>query len=155
MLAIVSMSGKHLPRSLVFGPRNGPEDFSKFGYRTFRRKLFRTWFLFVDDVCIATGKGANNEATPGTEFERLRGSLPTDEEKKALIGLGRAYSSDPSPYSHWPVSHVLGVVFGAAGLTGVSYEGVRRVGMVVEEAQGEIQEAVRTCLLYTSPSPRD
>jgi len=26
----------------------------------------------------------------------------------------------------------------------VSYEGVRRVGMVVDEAQGEIQEAVRT-----------
>ena len=42
VLAIVSMSGKHLPMSLVFGPRNGPEDFSKFGYRTFRRKLFKS-----------------------------------------------------------------------------------------------------------------
>ena len=58
VLAIVSMSGKHLPTSLVFGPRNGPEDFSKFGYRIFKRKLFRTWFLFVDDVCVLPqGKG--------------------------------------------------------------------------------------------------
>ena len=40
VLAIVTMSGKHMPTSLGFGPRNGPEDFSKFGYRVFRRNCF-------------------------------------------------------------------------------------------------------------------
>ena len=65
VLAVVSMSGKHRPTSLVFGPRNGPEDFSRLGYRIFRRKLFRTWFLFVDDVCVATGKlGPQQRSSP-------------------------------------------------------------------------------------------
>ncbi|NDD62505.1 MAG: hypothetical protein EBZ36_00750, partial [Acidobacteria bacterium] len=139
VLAIVSMSGKHLPTSLVFGPRNGPEDFSKFGYRIFRRKLFRTWFLFVDDVCVATGKGRNNEAAPGEELERLLAALPTAEERKALIGLGKAYSSDPTPNAHW---NSVGVAVLATGLSGVTYESVRRVTEVVTEAQYELQETI-------------
>ena len=57
VLAVVSLSGKRLPRSPGFGPTNGPEDVSRFGFRTFRRKLFRTWFLFIDDVLVATGTG--------------------------------------------------------------------------------------------------
>ena len=55
VLAVVSLSGKHLPRSLGFGPTNGP-DFPRFGL-TRLRKLFRTWFLFIDDVLVATGTG--------------------------------------------------------------------------------------------------
>ena len=50
VLAVVTISGKHLPRSLGFGPANAPEDFCRFGFRTFRRKLFKTWHLFVDGV---------------------------------------------------------------------------------------------------------
>jgi hypothetical protein len=100
VLAIVSTSGKHLPTSLVFGPRNGPEDFSKFGYRTFRRKLFKTWFLFVDDVCVATGKALNNEAVPGTELQRWLSQQPTAEERKSLEGLGKEFPADPSPFAH-------------------------------------------------------
>ena len=100
VLATVSMSGKHLPTSLVFGPRNGPEDFSKFGYRTFRRKLFKTRFLFVDDVCVATGKALNNEAVPGTELQRWLSQQPTAEERKSLEGLGKAFPADPSPFAH-------------------------------------------------------
>jgi hypothetical protein len=109
VLAVVSMSGKHLPTSLVFGPRNGPEDFSRFGYRIFRRKLFRTWFLFVDDICMATGKGRNNEASACDELARLMSALPTAEERKALIGLGKAYSSDPTPNAHWVFTLVEGI----------------------------------------------
>ena len=86
--------------SLVFGPRNGPEDFSKFGYRAFRRKLFKTRFLFVDDVCVATGKGLNNEAVPGTEVARWLEAQPTSEERKKLEGLGKEFPADPSPYAH-------------------------------------------------------
>ena len=142
VLAIVSMSGKHLPTSLVFGPRNGPEDFSKFGYRVFRRKLFRTWFLFVDDVCVATGKGHNNEAAPGTELERLLSTLPSEEEKKALVGLGKEFSSDPHPSAHW--STAIGLVVAGAGMTGVTYDGVRRAQEMATEAQYEVQETIHT-----------
>jgi hypothetical protein len=137
-LAIVSMSGKHLPTSLVFGPRNGPEDFSKFGYRIFRRKLFRTWFLFVDDVCVATGKGLNNEAAPGTELERLLSALPTAEERKSLLGLGKEFSSDPHPSAHW--ANTAGVVMAVTGFGGFTYESVRRVQEVATEAQEEINQ---------------
>ena len=89
VLAIVTMSGKHMPTSLGFGPRNGPEDFSKFGYRVFRRKLFRTWYLFVDDVCIATGKAVCNDAVPGTEVQRWLDGRATPEERLALAAIGR------------------------------------------------------------------
>jgi hypothetical protein len=139
VLAIVSMSGKHLPTSLVFGPRNGPRNSRSLATRIFRRKLFRTWFLFVDDVCVATGKGRNNEAAPGEELERLLAALPTAEERKALIGLGKAYSSDPTPNAHW---NSVGVAVLATGLSGVTYESVRRVTEVVTEAQYELQETI-------------
>ena len=138
----VSMSGKHLPTSLVFGPRNGPEDFSKLGYRTFRRKLFRTWFLFVDDVCVATGKGHNNEAAPGSELERLLSALPTAEERRALLGLGKEFSSDPHPLAHWMTA--LGISVASITFGGVTYDGARRVQEVATEAQLELHETIHT-----------
>ena len=64
-LAIVSVSCKHLPGSLVFGPRNGPDDFLRFGCRVFRSKLFRSLFLFVDDIAIATGHYVEGEPPEG------------------------------------------------------------------------------------------
>ena len=44
--------------------RELPEDFSCFGYRVFRRKLFRTVYRFKDDVAITSGQARNNEAVP-------------------------------------------------------------------------------------------
>ena len=67
-LAVIAMSGKWLPQSLVFGPQNGPEDFGRFTCRTFRAKLFKVWYFFVDDVMICTGWATNsNRALEGDE----------------------------------------------------------------------------------------
>ena len=78
VLAVVSLSGKHLPRSLGFRPTNGPEDFSRFGFRPFRRKLFRTWFLFIDHVLVATGVGSD-----------VTDAIPEDQLSRALDALAR------------------------------------------------------------------
>ena len=81
VLAVVSLSGKHLPRSLGFGPTNGPEDFSRFGFRTFRRKLFKTWFLFIDDVLVATGRGQSLEEAVPVRTSLPKRSMPLAAER--------------------------------------------------------------------------
>ena len=72
------MPSESSPRSLGFGPTNGPEDFSRFGFRTFRRKLFKTWFLFIDDVLVATGRG-----------QSLEEAVSEDQLAQALDAVGR------------------------------------------------------------------
>ena len=69
-------------------------------------------------------------------------ALPSEEEKKALVGLGKEFSSDPHPSAHW--STVIGIVVAGAGMGGVTYDGVRRAQEVVTEAQYEVQETIHT-----------
>ena len=55
-MAVVCASGTYLPRGLTFGPTNGPEDFQELVFICFSRRLYREWFLFLDDLSVATGR---------------------------------------------------------------------------------------------------
>ena len=55
-MAVICASGCYLPRGLTFGPTNGPEDFQELVFMVFHRKLYTDWFLFLDDLTIATGR---------------------------------------------------------------------------------------------------
>ena len=49
-MAVFTASGTWLPRGLTFGPMNGPEDFQELVFIVFARRLYREWFLFLDDL---------------------------------------------------------------------------------------------------------
>ena len=55
-MAVLAASGCYLPRGLTFGPTNGPEDFQDLVFNVFSRRLYREWYLFLDDLSIATGR---------------------------------------------------------------------------------------------------
>ena len=55
-MAVLVVSGTYLPRGLTFGPTNGPEDFQELVFIIFARRLYREWYLFLDDLAIATGR---------------------------------------------------------------------------------------------------
>ena len=55
-MAVLSAGGCWLPRGLTFGPTNGPEDFQELVFTVFSRRLYEDWFLFVDDLSVATGR---------------------------------------------------------------------------------------------------
>ena len=55
-IAVLSASGCYLPRGLTFGPTNGPEDFQDLVFNCFGRRLYREWYLFLDDLSVATGR---------------------------------------------------------------------------------------------------
>jgi hypothetical protein len=55
-MAVLAASGSYLPRGLTFGPTNGPEDFQELVFIIFGRRLYREWFLFLDDLSVATGR---------------------------------------------------------------------------------------------------
>ena len=46
----------YLPKGLTFGPTNGPEDFQELVFLVFQRRLYIDWFLFLDDLTVATGR---------------------------------------------------------------------------------------------------
>ena len=54
-MAVLAASGSYLPKGLTFGPTNGPEDFQELMFICFSRRLYREWFLFLDDLAVATG----------------------------------------------------------------------------------------------------
>ena len=55
-MAVLTASGCYLPRGLTFGPTNGPEDFQELVFVVFGRRLYKEWYLFLDDLTIATGR---------------------------------------------------------------------------------------------------
>ena len=55
-MAVLAASGSYLLRGLTFGPTNGPEDFQELVFMIFQKKLLTEWFLFWDDLTIATGR---------------------------------------------------------------------------------------------------
>ena len=54
-MAVLTASGCYLPKGLTFGPTNGPEDFQDLVFNIFSRRLYREWYLFLDDLSVATG----------------------------------------------------------------------------------------------------
>ena len=63
-MAVMVASGTYLPRGLTFGPTNGPEDFQELVFIVFSRWLYRKWFLFLDDLAIATGRPESGNSEP-------------------------------------------------------------------------------------------
>ena len=63
-MAVLAASGCYLPRGLTFGPTNGPEDFQDLVFNVFGRRLYREWYLFLDDLSIATGRKAARREGP-------------------------------------------------------------------------------------------
>ena len=55
-MAVLSVGGCWLPRGLMFGPTNGPEDFQDLVFTVFERRLYKDCFIFVDDLSVATGR---------------------------------------------------------------------------------------------------
>ncbi len=55
-IAVLVSSGTWLPRGLTFGPTNGPEDFQELVFIIFARRLYKEWYLFLDDLAVATGR---------------------------------------------------------------------------------------------------
>ena len=55
-MAVLVASGTYLPKGLTFGSNNGPEDFQELVFIIFARRLYREWFLFLDDLSVATGR---------------------------------------------------------------------------------------------------
>jgi hypothetical protein len=55
-MAVLTASGCYLPSGLTFGPTNGPEDFQELVYIIFSRRFHQEWFVFLDDLTIASGR---------------------------------------------------------------------------------------------------
>ena len=53
-LAMITLSGVYLPVCLPFGPLNGPEDFQRLMHDIFRARLLKEWFIYLDDLAVAT-----------------------------------------------------------------------------------------------------
>ena len=87
-MAVLVASGSYLPKGLTFGPTNGPEDFQELVFNIFSRRLYKEWFLFLDDLSVATGRpsplppggsGAHDVVTKTSERKK------TPEPKKKIV----------------------------------------------------------------------
>jgi len=103
-MAVLSAGGCWLPRGLTFGPTNGPEDFQELVFTVFSRCLFREWFLFVDDLSVATGRpkchgdgpsGAHDVSCVVEDRAATEGELG---QKCLNVTSGKAYRS---PFAHF------------------------------------------------------
>ena len=57
-MAVLSVTGSYPPRGLTFGPVNGPEDFQELVFVIFSRHLYKGWYLFLDDLTVASGRAS-------------------------------------------------------------------------------------------------
>ena len=90
-----------MPRGLTFGPTNGPEDFQELVFTVFQRRLYKDWFLFVDDLSVATGrKKCYGDEPSGAHDIACLVRADTEGEKGCIgrdISSGAAF---PSPFAH-------------------------------------------------------
>ena len=103
-MAVSSVTGTYIPRGLTFGPTNGPEDFQELVFIVFGRRLYREWYLFIDDICVATGRKAATPAGPSGAHD-VWGMLtevnkPSQESIRALAAfhsglIGSSKVEDP------------------------------------------------------------
>ena len=97
-MAVLSAGGCWLPRGLTFGPTNGPEDFQELVFTVFQRRLYNDWYLFVDDLSIATGRKACHKGGPSGGHDvsnSIRGE--TKGEQAVSRSSGQAFAS---PFAH-------------------------------------------------------
>ena len=100
-MAVLSAGGCWLPRGLTFGPTNGPEDFQELVFTVFQRRLYKDWFLFVDDLSVATGRPKCHGDGPSGAHDVMCNARETTEGEKSEVGLNvRAGPAFPSPFAH-------------------------------------------------------
>ncbi len=96
-MAVLVASGTYLPKGLTFGPTNGPEDFQELVFTVFARRLYKEWFLFLDDLACATGREAPHPpGTSGAHDVLTQISEALGRERPVCAGaevFGKAYSS--------------------------------------------------------------
>lgn len=94
-MPVLVASGTYRPKGLTFDPTNGPEDFQELVFLVFARRLYKEWFLFFDDLAVATGRppplppgpsGAHDVVTVLDEVE------PDDVPRS--LKFDKEYSSD-------------------------------------------------------------
>ena len=91
-LAVISPSGTWLPQGLTFGPTNGPEDFQEAVYIIFSRQLLKTWFLFDDDLAVATWKQGIGEE----KLERLGETIGVSTDDLEVTPIHGSVSCRPN-----------------------------------------------------------
>ena len=107
-MAGLSAGGCWLPRGLTFGPTNGPEDFQELVFTVFQRRLYKDWFLFVDDLSVATGRKKcydENAASGAHDVSCLvrdgRRSKTSGEKDADGLSSKATNSGFRSPSAHW------------------------------------------------------
>ena len=99
-MAVLSAGGCWLPRGLTFGPTNGPEDFQELVFTVFSRRLYKDWYLFVDDLSVATGRKQCHAPGPTGAHDVSCNFREKTVMEKGAMGLGRSAPSDHSPRAH-------------------------------------------------------
>ena len=100
-MAVLATSGSYLPKGLTFGPTNGPEDFQELMFTCFSRRLYQDWYLFLDDLAVATGGRA---AIP-TRVSEVKDYWCLSQEAdlagpgQPRVGVGKFDPRLPSPYA--------------------------------------------------------
>jgi hypothetical protein len=78
-MAVLTASGCYLPRGLSFGPLYGPEDFQELVFIIFSKRLNREWYLFLDDVTVATDRPACLPPEPSGADDVIEMSIRAQE----------------------------------------------------------------------------
>ena len=86
-MAVLVASGSYLPVGLTFGPTNGPEDFQELVFIVFGRRLYREWFLFLDDLTVATGRPRCLPPGPTGAHDVLTCLRAPSRGEKASLGI--------------------------------------------------------------------
>lgn len=99
-MAVLSAGGCWLPIGLTFGPTNGPEDFQELVFTVFSRRLYKEWFLFVDDLSVATGRKKCHGDVPSGAHDIscvIRGDSDGENGQR---GLNTTSAGFTSPFAH-------------------------------------------------------
>ena len=101
-MAVLSAGGCWLPRGLTFGPTNGPEDFQELVFTVFQRRLYNDWFLFVDDLSVATGrKKCHGDGPSGAhDVSCAIDRAETEGERRRNCRDKKSGQAFPSPFAH-------------------------------------------------------
>ena len=100
-MAVLSAGGCWLPRGLTFGPTNGPEDFQELVFTVFGRRLYKDWFLFVDDLSVATGRPKCHGEGPSGAHDVISNIREETEGERGVVGRSvRSGAAFPSPFAH-------------------------------------------------------
>ena len=79
---------------------NGPEDFQELVFTVFSRRLYKDWFLFVDDLSVATGRKKCHKDGPSAATDVSCTLEREPESEKEAAGRNHTAASFTSPFAH-------------------------------------------------------